>query len=332
MSRLRVALVGLGSIGRRHLRLLLERPDISPEVMETSPEALAAAQRDFGPLPAHASFSTMLATGPDVVWLATPTPLHAEQTIAAMAAGAHVFCEKPMSDNAASARRMKDAADRSRTVLNIGFYLHFWEGMRRLKRLIESGCLGRVLHAHARVGSFTTLVNSASRYQASQPGSLFFDYSHQPDLFYWLLGSVPSSVWVAGLQGGNLELSSAPNVTDIVCRYKEDLITTVHLNYVQLPERHEYEVVGDLGWAQVDFFGGWIRRGDRRDGSLCVENFDQPRDDIFRAEHAAFFETIAARRPPETSAAAGLVSTTICAAAVESWRTGRAVTLDLQNG
>ncbi len=331
MSRLRVALVGLGSIGRRHLRLLQERPDVSVEAVETSKEALAAAQRDFGVLPAHISFAAMLETRPDVVWLATPTPLHAEQTMKALAAGAHVFCEKPMSDGVAGALRMKQAADRFRTVLNIGFYLHFWEGMRRLKQLVDSGRFGRVLHAHARVGSYTTLVNSASRYQASQPGSLFFDYSHQPDLFYWLLGRVPASVWAAGFQGGKLELCSAPNVTDTICQYDGDLITSVHLNYVQLPERHEYEVVGDLGWAQVDFFGGWIRFGDRTEGTVCTETFDQPRDDIFRAEHAAFFEAVAGSRAPETSAADGMVSTAICAAAVESWRTGQAVAIDLQN-
>ncbi|MCL5742351.1 MAG: Gfo/Idh/MocA family oxidoreductase [Acidobacteria bacterium] len=325
----RVAVVGLGSIGRRHVRLLCERDDCTVELVDTSPAAREAARGVFANLREHETFEAMIETRPHVVWIATPTPLHACQSIAALDAGCHVFCEKPMSDRLDTARLMKQAADRASTVLNIGFYLHFWHGMVRIRQLIQSGALGNVLHAHARVGSYTTLVNSASRYQATQRGSLFFDYSHQPDLFYWLLGKPPASVWVAGLQGGALELTSAPNVTDTICEYGGGLITSVHLNYVQLPERHIYEIVGDRGWTEADFFGSWIRIGSRPDGSVRTETFIQERDDIFRAEHAAFFEAIEGRRAPETSAADGLVSTAICEAAMQSWQTGRRVALAL---
>jgi predicted dehydrogenase len=183
------------------------------------------------------------------------------------------------------------------------------------------------MHAHARVGSYTTLVNSASRYQATQQGSLFFDYSHQPDLFYWLLGRAPVSVWTIGIQAGDMELSSTPNVTDTICEYSDQLITHVHLNYVQLPERHCYEVVGDRGWAELDFFGGWLRIGSRAGASSRTETFVQERDDIFRAEHRAFFDMVEGKRAPETSAADGLVSTMICEAAVASWHNQERVRL-----
>jgi predicted dehydrogenase len=317
----RVAVMGLGSIGRRHTRLLCERRDVAVEVVEPNEETLAAVQHDLGPLRAHPGFDAMLETRPDVVWVATPTPLHADQTIRALDAGAHVFCEKPMSGVFDDALKMKAAADRAKTVLNIGFYLHFSHSLARLKNLIDEGALGSVLHAHARVGAYTTLKNSISRYQAHVPGSLFFDYSHQPDLFYWLLGRAPSSVWVAGFQGGELEYSSVPNVADIICEYAANLMTTIHLNYVQLPERHEYEVVGDRGWATVDFFSGTVRIGMRAESRVRTETFTQERDDVFRAEHSAFFEMVEGKRGAETSASDGLISTAICEAAVQSWRT-----------
>jgi predicted dehydrogenase len=323
----RVVVVGLGSIGRRHTRLLLERTDVRVEVIEPNAELLAAAHKDFGELVSHPNLDESLETRPDIVWLATPTALHAAQTIAALEAGAHVFCEKPMSDRLAAARRMKAAADRARGILDIGFYLHFWRGMTRLRDLIAAGSLGQIVHAHARVGSYTTLVNSASRYQATNPGSLFFDYSHQPDLFYWLLGRAPRSVLVAGFESGGMELSSAPNVIDMIFEFDANLQASVHLNYVQFPERHSYEVTGTQGWAELDFFGGWIRHGSRSTGTVETETFQQERDDIFRAEHAAFFDAVEGKRPPETSAADGLVSTAICEAAVQSWRTAERVLL-----
>ena len=321
----RVVLAGLGSIGRRHARLLRERAGIVLEVVEPDPTALAAAEQALGPLRSHPDFAAALATAPDVVWIATPTALHAAQAIAALEAGAHVFCEKPMSGSVESALRMRQAADRARTVFNVGFYLHFWYGMERMKQFLQAGAAGRVLHAHARVGSYATLVNSASRYQAVQPGSLFFDYAHQPDLFYWLLGRAPDTVWAAGFQGGGMELGSSPNVADMVCEYSGGLIATVHLNYVQLPERHAYEITGDRGWIEADFFGGWIRYGSRDRATAETESFVQQRDDIFRAEHDAFFAAVDGLRAPETSAADGLVSTAVCEAAVQSWQSGERV-------
>jgi predicted dehydrogenase len=126
-----------------------------------------------------------------------------------------------------------------------------------------------------------------------------------------------------------MELSSAPNVIDMICEYEGDLLASIHLNYVQSPERHCYEVIGDLGWAELDFFGGWIRYASRSTGEVQTETFQQQRDDIFRAEHTAFFDAVDGKRAPETTAADGLISTAICEAAVESWRTGQRVLLAL---
>ena len=107
----RVVVVGLGSIGRRHGRLLQERPDVQVEVVEPSAEAVARASQELGNLPAHPRLEEALATAPDVVWLATPTALHADQAMAALKAGCHVFCEKPMSDRLHSARAMRADLD-----------------------------------------------------------------------------------------------------------------------------------------------------------------------------------------------------------------------------
>lgn len=325
LSGRRVVVAGLGSIGRRHARLLRERDDVVVEVVEPNEAARSALTAELGvELTTHTAFEAALETRPEIVWICTPTRLHAEQTIAALQAGSHVFCEKPMSDSIGRARRMKASADASGRVVDIGFYL-LWDAMRDLKRRLDAGDLGQLLHAHARVGTYITLVNSVSRYQASNPGSLFFDYSHQPDLLYWLTGRAPRTVTTTAFRGGALELLSDPNVADIVLEYDGTLAATIHLNYVQMPQRHYYEFVGDEGWAVLDFETKQMMLGRRRAQTIETIAFPQERDDMFRAEHRAFFEAVAGAREPETSAADGLVSTAICEAIVDSWRTGRRV-------
>jgi len=330
LSRRRVVVVGLGSIGRRHARLLRERNDVDVQVAEPDEAARLSLMAELGAaLPQYPSFEAALASSPDIVWICTPTCLHAEQAIAALEAGVHVFCEKPMADGLAAARRMKQSADRTSGILNIGFHLHFWDAMQSLKQRLAAGDLGQLLHAHARVGTYVTLVNSVSRYQASTPGSLFYDYSHQPDLLYWLTGLTPRAVVATGFQSGALDLTSNPNIADIVCMYDAPMTTTIHLNYVQMPQRHCYELVGDEAWALLDFEAREMIFGSRARQSTEVLSFPQERDDMFRAEHRAFFAAVDGERVPETPATDGLVSTAVCDAIVESWRSRRMVNVTL---
>ena len=315
--------VGLGSIGRRHARLLNERADLAVEFVEPNPDILALAIKEVGDLPCHASFAQMLKTTPQMVLIATPHSLHKSQTIAALQADCHVFCEKPISDNLADAQKMRDAADRTGRVLNIGFQLHFHPGLQLLRKTIDSGALGQVLHAHAHVGTYITLVNSLSRYQATAAGALLFDYAHQPDILYWLLRKKPASVYACAIQAGDLQFSSPPNIVDVTCRYTADLVTTIHLNYVQMPERHHYEIVGDRGWAVLDVNAGQLTVGNRQNQTAKTETFSVARDDIYRAEHQAFLDAVAGRRKPETSAADGLISLAICHAAVQSYQSNQ---------
>ena len=64
--------------------------------------------------------------------------------------------------------------------------------------------------------------------------------------------------------------------------------------------------------------GGMLRIGDRQNGTIVTEEFKVERDDVFRAEHEAFFQAVDGEREPETSAADGIVSVAVCEAAMAS--------------
>lgn len=326
--RHRVVVVGMGSIGKRHIRLLLERDGIQVEVVEPDPKVLASARAEFGALVVHENLESMLGTQPEIVWLASPTGLHAAQSIAALKAGAHVFCEKPMAYSVKETQDIRELVAHSSKVFNVGFHLHFSAGMLLLKEVIERGELGSVLHIRAHVGTYVTLINSISRYQAQLAGSLFFDYSHQPDLFYWITKKIPIAVQVCGFHGGALELMGDPNIADLISEYDSHLITHIHLNYIQMPERHLYEVTGDEGWVSLDFNQGVLLVGNRRQQTVRTKTFHQNRDEIFRAEHNAFFDAVEGKCPPESPASEGVISTAICVAALESYRTKRRVLIN----
>jgi predicted dehydrogenase len=126
-------------------------------------------------------------------------------------------------------------------------------------------------------------------------------------------------------------LTSNPNFLALTCEYDPSpapMISTIHLNYVQMPEQHEYEIVGDKGWAMFDLNKGVVRLGRRDDPAAeRVEQISTERDIMYEAEHQAFFDAIAGRREPESPAGDAIVSLEIMDAALRSWRAGAPVEL-----
>ena len=102
----RTLVVGTGSIGLRHLRLLRERENLSVEVCDSRPEGLAEAAEIAPEVPQWGDFQQAVAASPQIVVIATPPTFHAALACAALEAGAHVFCEKPISDSGRGARSM----------------------------------------------------------------------------------------------------------------------------------------------------------------------------------------------------------------------------------
>lgn len=264
---MRIIVVGTGSIGKRHGRLLCELSEVSVELCEPNAAALAACLRDekewAGGLATHTSFEDALVSQPDAMVLCTPHTLHAQQSIMALDADVHVLCEKPMAATVEEARAMVEAETRAKRraearagvaapVLAVGFTLHYHPALRVIKRLIEDGELGQVCHVHWHIGSLRTLMNSKSDYQAGLAGALMLDYAHQPDQLLWMVGERPSSVFAAGSQVGALPKTSNPNVCALTYSFPSGLVATIHLNYIQHPDKGEVSVVGDKGWATLN--------------------------------------------------------------------------------
>jgi predicted dehydrogenase len=112
-----------------------------------SEEKRAAFAERFGCAPV-ASYAEALESA-DAVLLATPNSEHAEQAIAAAAAGKHVFVEKPIATTVADGVRMRDACEQAGVTLYVGHEMRRLGAARAAKRLVDEGALGTVVLAEA---------------------------------------------------------------------------------------------------------------------------------------------------------------------------------------
>jgi predicted dehydrogenase len=201
MKKLRIGVIGLG-MGRHHIAGYQTHPNADVvAVADVDRARLAEIGDKFGIARRYLSGEQMLHEEKlDVVSVGTPNKFHKPLTLAALEAGCHVLCEKPMAMNADEARQMLAAAQQAGKRIMINFSYRFTEQSMALKRQVDAGVLGEVYYArtvwHRRRG-LPGFGGWFSQKALAGGGSLIDLGVHRLDLALWLMG-YPKPVWVMG--------------------------------------------------------------------------------------------------------------------------------------
>lgn len=156
MKTYKVGFIGCGGIANNKHFPALKRlePRVSLEAFcDVIPERAEKGAKEYGTSDArvYTAYREMLEKEKlDIVHVLTPNRSHCEITVAALEAGCHVMCEKPMAATAADAQKMLDAANRTGKKLTIGYQNRFRSDVLYLKRACENGDLGEIYYAKAR--------------------------------------------------------------------------------------------------------------------------------------------------------------------------------------
>lgn len=143
---LRVAIVGGGFMARVHSQAARAAGATVVGVVGSSPESSRRAAAQLGIERAFDDFDEMLAASDvDVVHVCTPNALHAPQALAAIAAGKHVVCEKPLATTAEVSAAMVDAAEEAGVVATVPFVYRFHPLVREMRARVRSGAVGDLL-------------------------------------------------------------------------------------------------------------------------------------------------------------------------------------------
>jgi len=145
MSRPRLGFLGVGWIGRHRMEAMLATGDVeAAAISDPSPEMVAAAQALAPDAAVVDSLEAMLALDLDGVVIASPSALHADQSVTALKASTAVFCQKPLGRDAAEAARVVAAAEAADRLLSVDFSYRYTAGMTRTAELVRAGTLGEI--------------------------------------------------------------------------------------------------------------------------------------------------------------------------------------------
>jgi predicted dehydrogenase len=152
-TTLRAGVIGLGWAGRQHMAAYADAAGVDlVAIAGMEPDALRTLGGEYG-IGADLLFADWQGlldhAELDVLSIAAPTALHRPITVAALDAGVHVLCEKPIAENAPTARQMVEAAERNDRVLDVVFNHRRRGDVQALKKIIDAQLLGEIYYAKA---------------------------------------------------------------------------------------------------------------------------------------------------------------------------------------
>ncbi|MHB0858216.1 MAG: Gfo/Idh/MocA family protein [Anaerolineae bacterium] len=331
MTPLRVAVVGLG-IGRRHIRSFQALPEVEVAAIGgRQREAVAGAMAKFGIPTGYTAYEDLLAhKDVDAVVLCTPDRLHAAQCLAALEAGKHVLCEKPLATTPEDAQRIVQRARETGLCLMVGHNYRFEAPFAHLKARLAQGAVGEPFYAESRYVQdlYDMASQPADSWRLADPQDFVLGGAiHNVDLLRWTLGEVEE---VHAYATGRMPFYPLPDSYVINLRFAGDRIGRVLLLLgARLRERFrvDLQVYGTEGGLQADMQRRQVVENLAWGGDAAV-TVELPEGDSFALEAAEFVAAIRAGRQPAVTGEDGARAVAICAAAVRSAREGRPVAVE----
>jgi myo-inositol 2-dehydrogenase/D-chiro-inositol 1-dehydrogenase len=333
----RIGIVGLGRLGRRHAENLSKRVPGATLVAAASPVAaeLEWAEKNLG-VAAYQDLPSLLGHPDlDAVWLVTPTSLHAEQSIQVLESGKHLFCEKPLSLDVEPCDRVIEVARRHpRQTSMIGFMRRFDPAYAQVKKAVAGRELGTVFRIHCESHDPVDPSGFFVKF-APTSGGIFLDCAiHDIDLTLWMLaGLKPLRASAFGTRVLYPALGDCGDVdtASATVEFEKGVLATFH---VSRTSHRGYEATMSVtgttgalscgrGLAEVPI----VREGEGESRLRGQVDFFSRFNDAFLYEASAFVEMIASGKSAASSLEDAREATRLAVAMRESLRKGAPVRL-----
>ena len=327
--------VGLGRLGRQHACNLCNRLMYGElaALCDVNEEALCRAAGEWGVKKTYTAFEEMV-KDPDLeaISISSPSGLHCGQIELALAAGKHVFCEKPLGVTVEECRHIEELAGQySHLVLMPGFMRRFDPSYTYAKKQIEAGEIGKAFMVRSYSQDPVRDIEGAIAY-APHSGGEFLDMCvHDIDLCRWFLESEPKQVWGIGGCYAFEEFAQYNDGDNVSClmKFEDDKMAFLFAGRTA-PHGYnvETEIIGTEGILRIasvpqkNLVEILDKTGVRKE---CSQNFLERFDEAYCSEMDEFLSCISENRKPLLTATDGARAAVIAYACKESFETKRLV-------
>jgi predicted dehydrogenase len=328
----KILVVGLGSIARRHIRNL-SSIDSSIQIGVWRQNSRSADLGEFSPLVTNIFYGAenTCEWQPDAALVTNPAPMHIETGLLLASNGTHLFIEKPLSDTLEGVDELLALCRQRDLVLLIGYPFRFCKSLQVMHRALIEGKIGRPLSIRAEVGQYLPDWRPDSDYRQTVSarrdlgGGAVLELSHELDYVRWLLGEV-KSVSAHLARTSDLEID-VEDTAEITLQFANKAVGSIHVDMVQRAATRVCRVVGTEGTLRWDGLSNRVQIFSA--ASYVWEDLLQAntadRNDMYKEELSHFIDCILGKAEPMVNGQDGKRVLEIALAAKQSSQDRRVV-------
>ena len=336
MKHLKIAAVGLGRLGRFHAETIAFRiPEVSlAAVCSLDEKELEAAKGTFPNVKTFKDFNLLLQEPLDGIVLSTPSHLHCQQIEAALTAGLHVFCEKPLGIDLEECERLgtivKAFPDQ---VVMLGFMRRYDSSYQYAYEAIQKGWIGRPILFRGYSVDPLSQIEGALAYAPHSAGQFLDMAVHDIDLSRWFLGAEPKTAYAVGgcfAYDAFATYQDGDNVGALLQFENEAMAFLFAGRTAPHGYNVETEIVGTKKTLRIgsvpqqNFVEILDHHGARK---LCSQDFIERFSNAYIAELREFADCMREGRKPGITIADGIEATRIALACTTSFQNNRLINL-----
>jgi predicted dehydrogenase len=313
-ERVRIGIIGSGGMGHAHANAYSGDARARIVAVADTDKARARALGEKAGAKAYSDLARMLGKERlDAASVCTPPAGHLQATLAALDAGCHVLCEKPMALNAAQAERMVKRAAARRRLLIAAFCHRFHEPNLVAKRLIGEGRIGKVLQFRNRFAGMIPMEGKWFSDPKVAGGGAIIDTSiHSIDLFRYLVGDAVS---VSARLATMIQPIKVEDSSMLLLQTADGAIGSIEACWSSPVSGAMIEIYGSQGTLIVDYETGLRYR------TTAMKAWRRPKltgPDRFTAQARHFLDCVLGERDPIVTGRDGWMAARIADAAYAS--------------
>lgn len=303
-------MIGVGAMGQHHVRIYHEMVNVElVGISDVSESRVRELSEQYG-TKGFTDYNELLAQNLDAVSIVVPTTLHMAVGLDVIGSGANLLVEKPIADTLENAGTLTRAAEDAGVGLMAGHIERFNPAVTKLKEIIDSGLLGKIVSISARrVGPYNPRIRDV--------GVILDIGVHDIDVISYLYGKDVNEVYsIAGA-----DIHSFEDHASIILRFDHELSGIVETNWLTPHKVRKLTVIGVEGVAYLDYMdqtvelhdGEWIRKAK-------VE-----KDEPLKRELGHFIHAVSNGHKPSPSGEDGIHALKVAMAAIESYNEAKVV-------